>query len=33
MVFSSADGMYWVAYSSKDATGQNIYVKPLKLTS
>ena len=33
MVFSSADGMYWVAYSSKDAAGQNIYVKPLKLTS
>jgi len=33
MVFSSADRMYWVAYSSKDAAGQNIYVKPLKLTS
>ncbi len=33
MAFSTVDGLYWVAYSSRDASGQNIYVKPLKLTS
>ncbi|HSD57157.1 MAG TPA: hypothetical protein VLB04_03165, partial [Methanotrichaceae archaeon] len=31
MAFSPLDGMYWVAYASKDASGQNIYVKPLRL--
>jgi len=31
MAFSPVDGMYWVAYASKDTAGQNIYVKPLKL--
>ena len=28
-----ADGLYWLAYSSQDASGRNIYVKPLRLTS
>jgi hypothetical protein len=32
MLFSPLDGMYWVAYSSRDSAGQNIYVKPLKLS-
>ncbi len=31
MAFSLLDGMYWVAYASRDSAGQNIYVKPLKL--
>ncbi|NPV62029.1 MAG: hypothetical protein HPY61_05255 [Methanotrichaceae archaeon] len=29
--YSSLDGMYWVAYASKDSQGQNIFVKPLRL--
>jgi hypothetical protein len=33
MAFSPVDGMYWVAYASKDAAGKNIYVKPLKLAA
>jgi hypothetical protein len=33
LAFSTVDGMYWVAYASRDASGQNIYVKPLKLAS
>jgi hypothetical protein len=33
MAFSPVDGMYWAAYASKDAAGQNIYVKPLKLAA
>jgi hypothetical protein len=33
MIFNAIDGMYWFAYSSKDATTQQIFVKPLKLSS
>ena len=33
MAYSVLDGKYWVAYTSKDVTGQNIYVKPLMLTN
>ncbi len=33
MAYSALDGKYWVAYTSKDVTGQNIYVKPLMLTN
>ncbi len=32
MAFSPVDGMYWIAFASKDPAGQNIYVKPLKLS-
>jgi hypothetical protein len=32
LTFSPVDGMYWVAYASKDTSGQNIYVKPLRLS-
>jgi hypothetical protein len=28
-----ADGLYWLAYASQDASARNIYLKPLKLTS
>jgi hypothetical protein len=31
--YSPTDGLYWVAYVSKDVEGQNIYVKSLKLPS
>jgi hypothetical protein len=31
MAYSTADGLYWVAYASTDAQGQNIYAKPLDL--
>ncbi|MDD1752797.1 MAG: hypothetical protein LUQ38_06900 [Methanotrichaceae archaeon] len=33
MIYSPVDGMYWIAYASKDAVSQNIYVKPLKLST
>jgi hypothetical protein len=31
--YNSSDGLYWLAYVSKDVEGQNIYVKSLKLPS
>jgi protocatechuate 3,4-dioxygenase beta subunit len=31
MAYSTADGLYWVAYASVDSQGQNIYAKPLDL--
>ena len=33
LAYSSLDGKYWVAYTSKDAAGRNIYVKSLKLAN
>lgn len=32
LVYDAAGKLYWVAYSAQDAEGQNIYVKPLKLS-
>jgi hypothetical protein len=31
--YSPTDGLYWLAYVSKDVEGQNIYVKSQKLPS
>ena len=33
LAYSSLDGKYWVAYTSNDAAGRNIYVKSLKLAN
>ena len=33
MIHSPLDGMYWITYASKNAASQNIYVKPLKLST